>query len=206
MQILTCFAVNVKAVTYKLDVSEDDSFEWEVKDIDQIKFKKIFGYESKLSKGDDTKRTIKRIDEYSNGWEFSVEVWDFKSDFSENGTILPLYVPNKPSDYDENIFIPTPVNDFLTNAQKDLGSKYEVKGQRIIRTESKYIVEKEYDSKGVLITEKYTDKNDRVIIEIVGKFGTIPSANVELILGFIALAVIAIIIVKIRAKKILISD
>jgi hypothetical protein len=196
----------VKAVTYKLDVSEDDSFEWEVKDIDQIKFKKIFGYESKLSKGDDTKRTIKRIDEYSNGWEFSVEVWDFKSDFSENGTILPLYVPNKPSDYDENIFIPTPVNDFLTNAQKDLGSKYEVKGQRIIRTESKYIVEKEYDSKGVLITEKYTDKNDRVIIEIVGKFGTIPSANVELILGFIALAVIAIIIVKIRAKKILISN
>jgi hypothetical protein len=93
----------------------------------------------------------------------------------------------------------------LTNAKEDLGSEYEVRGQRIIRTEAEYVVEKEYDSRGVLITEKYSD-DDRIILEIAGKFGVIPSANVELILGFIALAVVAIIIVKIRAKKILISD
>jgi len=203
---LTCFAVDVNAVTYDIDVDEDDSFEWEVKEIDPIKFEKIFGYEPKLAKGDDTKRTIKRIDEISTGWKFTVEVWDFKSDFGENGTISYLDVPDSPGEYDENIFIPTPVNDFLTNAKEDLGSEYEVRGQRIIRTESEYVVEKEYDSRGVLVSEKYTATNERIILEIVGKFGVVPSANVELILGFIALAVIAIIIVKIRAKKILISD
>lgn len=203
---LTCFAVDVNAVTYDIDVDEDDSFEWEVKEIDPVKFEKIFGYEPKLSKGDDTKRTIKRIDESTIGWKFTVEVWDFKSDFGENGTISYLDVPDSPSDYDENIFIPTPVNDFLTNAKEDLGSEYEVRGQRIIRTEAEYVVEKEYDSRGVLVSEKYTATNERIILEIVGKFGVVPSANVELILGFIALAVVAIIIVKIRAKKILISD
>ena len=204
--MLTCFAVNVNAVTYDIDVDEDDSFEWEVKEIDPVKFEKIFGYEPKLSKGDDTKRTIKRIDVVDLGWKITVEVWDFKTDFNDNGTISYLDVPDSPVDYDENIFIPTPVNDFLTNAKEDLGSEYEVSGQRIIRTESEYIVEKEYDSRGVLITEKYTDKDERIILEIVGKFGVIPSANVELILGFIALAVVAIVIVKFRAKKILISD
>ena len=203
---LTCFAVNVNAVTYDIDVDEDDSFEWEVKEIDPVKFEKIFGYEPKLSKGDDTKRTIKRIDESTIGWKFTVEVWDFKSNFDDNGTISYLDVPDSPGDYDENIFIPTPVNDFLTNAKEDLGSEYEVRGQRIIRTESEYVVEKEYDSRGVLVSEKYTATNERIILEIVGKFGVVPSANVELILGFVALAVVAIIIVKIRAKKILISD
>ena len=207
IHILISFTVNVRAVTYTLDVDEDDTFEWKITEINPHEFEKIFGYEPQLEKGDKAKRTINRVDDTNDGWELTVELWDFKvNKDDDNGTITYLTVPDSPGDYDENLFIPTPVNDFLSEAAEDLPSEYIVEGMKVTRRETDYIVEKEYDSRGVLLSETYINDNEITLIKVEGTFRIIPAANIELLLGLIAFAIGAIIFIKIKTKKILITN
>lgn len=199
-------SVDVGAVTYDLDLDEDDSFTWEVTDLHPHQFEKVFGFEPNFEKDDEIKYTIQRIDEVSDGWDLVLEFWDFKVDKDDNGTIIYEDVPDSPKDYDENIFIPTPVNDFLSAAGDSLSSKYSVDGATVERTETDYTMTKEYDQRGVLVSEEYVDDDGIVLVRIEGEFRVIPSGNIELVLGFIALAITGIIIVLIKKNKFLIKN
>ena len=197
-------SVDVKAQKYEFELDEDDSFTWEVTELNPHQFEKVFGFEPNFEKNDETKKTIKRIDDTEDGWMLTLEFWDFKIDKDDNGTIVYEDVPDSPGDYDENIFIPTPVNDFLANT--DLGSEYTVTGDTVERIESDYTMTKKYDSRGVLVLEEYVDDDGIVLVKVEGTFRVIPSGNIELVLGFIALAITGIIIVLIKKKKFLIKN
>ena len=192
---------NVKAVTYGLDIDEDDSFEWEVTDLNPHQFEKVFDFKPSFEKGDKAKRTIERIDDTADGWTLVVEFWDFKIDRDENGTIIYEAIPDSPGDFDENIFIPTPVNDFLSEAVKDLGSEYSVQGSIVEKLEKDFTMIKEYDARGVLMSEEYVDDDGIVLVKIEGTFRVIPAANVEIILSVMAFAIAGIIFVIVKNKK-----
>lgn len=199
-------SVNAKAATYELDLDEDDSFTWEVTELNPHQFEKVFGFEPNFEKDDDIKYTIQRIDVDTDGWKLVLEFWDFKIDKDDNGTIIYEDVPDSPGDYDENIFIPTPVNDFLADAGEKLSSKYTVDGATVERKETDYTMTKEYDQRGVLLSEEYIDDDGIVLVRVEGLFRVIPSGNIEAILGFIALAITGIIIVLIKKNKLLIKN
>lgn len=199
-------SVDVKAATYEFELDEDDSFTWEVTELNPHQFEKVFGFEPNFEKNDEIKKTIKRIDDTEGGWSLTIEFWDFKIDKDDNGTIVYEDVPDSPGDYDENIFIPTPVNDFLAAAGEKLSSKYSMDGATVERIEKDYTMTKEYDQRGVLISEEYIDDDEIVLVKVEGSFRVIPSGNIELVLGFIALAITGIIIVLIKKKKFLIKN
>ena len=192
-------SADAKAQAYDFELDEDDSFTWEVTEVNPHQFEKVFGFEPNFEKNDETKQTIQRIDEVDEGWSLTIEFWDFKIDKDDNGTIVYETVPDNPDDYDENIFIPTPVNDFLANT--DLGSQYTVTGDTVERVESDFTMTKKYDSRGVMVLEEYVDDDGIVLVRVEGTFRIIPSGSVEMTLGFIALAIIAIIIVIIKKNK-----
>lgn len=199
-------SVDSKAATYEFELDEDDSFTWEVTELNLHQFEKVFGFEPNFEKNDEIKYTIQRIDDTDDGWSLTLEFWDFKIDKDDNGTIIYETVPDSPGDYDENIFIPTPVNDFLDAAGERLSSKYSVDGASVERVEKDYTMTKEYDQRGILISEEYVDDDGIVLVQVEGVFRIIPSGNIELILGFIALAITGIIIVLIKKNKFLIKN
>ena len=191
----------MKAATYELDIDEDDSFEWEVTELSPHQFEKVFDFKPSFEIGDKAKRTIERIDDTSDGWNLGIIFWDFKIDRDKNGSQIYESVPESPGDYDEHIFIPTPVNDFLSEAAEDLGSEYNVQGSTIERLEKDYTMIKEYDARGVLFSEEYIDDDGIVLVKIEGKFRVIPAANVEIILSAMVLAIAGIIFIIVKNKK-----
>ena len=199
VNIFLFLSLNVKAA-YDLDVDEDDTFEWEVTEVNNHQFEKVFNFKPNFEEGDRCKRTIERIDDTAEGWTLVIEFWDWKIEQSDNGSIVYVDVPDSAGDYDEDLFIPTPVNDYLSNAAEDLGSEYTVRGNTVERIEKDYRMVKEYDGKGVLVLEEYTDDDGIVLVRVEGLFRIIPGANIEVILGVLALAIIGIIIVMVKRK------
>jgi len=199
VNIFLFLSLNVKAA-YTLDIDEDDAYEWEVTEVNNHQFEKIFDFTPNFEEGDRCKRIIERIDDTDEGWSLSIEFWDWKIDRDKNGSIIYIDVPDSPGDYDEDLFIPTPVNDFLSNAAEDLGSEYTVRGNTLERTEKDYQMTKEYDGKGVLVYEEYIDNDGIVLVRVEGLFRIIPAANIELIIGVIVSAVAGIIIVMLKRK------
>ena len=205
MNIITmCMSIKVSAQeTYEFKLSEDDSFIWEVKELNVHNFEKVFGFEPAFEKGDKTRRTIRDIDKKSFGWSLSVEFWDYKDDFDEDGAMIYEEVYDNPAEYKDNIFIPTPVNDYLAEADDDLPSKYIVEGAKVTQRESEYTIVREYDTRGFLALEEYTDDDGIVLIRAEATFRTIPMSNY--FIGFIVLAIVCIIFVMIKKKKFLIK-
>lgn len=205
MNIITvCMRVNVSAqAEYTFDLDEDDSFVWEVKELNIYAFEKTFGFEPAFEKGDKTRRTIRDIDEDPDGWSLSVEFWDYKDGFDEDGTIITEEVYDDPADYKDNIFIPTPVNDYLEELP-DHDSSYVVQGASVDKRETKYTATREYDQRGVLVLEEYVDDDGILLVRVEGTFRIIPMGNY--FIGFIALGVISIIFVMIKKKKFMIQE
>ena len=61
-----------------------------------------------------------------------------------------------------------------------------------------YLWEKEYDTRGVLLTETVYDEFDNVIVRLEGTFQIIPFGNYYI--GFTIMGIVAIIIISIRRK------
>ena len=80
-------SVDARAVTYEFDLDEDDSFTWEITELNPHQFEKVFGFEPNFEKNDEIKYTIQRIDDTGDGWSLTIEFWDFKIDKDDNGTI-----------------------------------------------------------------------------------------------------------------------
>lgn len=203
--IAICISTNVNAqANYDFRLEEDDTYVWEVKELNKHEFEKTFGFEPAFEVEEKTRRVIQDVEDTDNGWLITAEVWDYGEDWDEDGEILDEEVFDDPADYDDNIFLPTPVDQYLDDAQEDLPSEYLIEGLRVTKRETDYNIIREYDSNGVLVVEMYENKDGIVIVRVEGTFRVIPLGNFYL--GFIALAVAAIVILMIKKKKIVIRE
>ena len=189
-------SIKVHAQTvYSLNINEDDSFTWEITELNIHNFEKVFGFEPVFEKGDQIRKTIRNIIDSASGWTIVTEDWDYGSDFSQKGVIKYNSVSKDPKEYKDNIFIPTPLNDYLA-AAKEISSAYLVQGSTMIKRTQEYRMEKEYDYRGVLVSEAYYDDDNILMIRVEGKFRIIPLGNY--FIGYMAVAIFGVLIV---AKK-----
>ena len=184
---------------YDFNLDEDDSFVWECTELNKYEFKRVFGFEPAFEKGEKTRRVIQDVEDNADGWFVTVEFWDYQKDWDEDGAIIYEQVYDSPSKYEDNIFLPTPVNEYLTEASEDLPSNYVVEGHRVIIRETDYNRILEYDTRGVLLSELYENKEGIVLVKVESTLRVIPMGN--FFIGFIILALVSIIVVMIKKKK-----
>ena len=189
---------------YELEIEEDDTFDWEVTELNKYEFDRVFGFEPAFEKGDKTRRTIEDVEDTDFGWFVTVEFWDYQKDFDEDGAIIYEEVYDSPGDYEANIFLPTPVNEYLEEASEDLPSEYLVEGQRVTIRETDYNRIIEYDARGIMISETFENKEGIILVKVESTLRIIPMGN--FFIGFTVLAVISLIIIMIKKKKFLIKE
>lgn len=182
--------------SYELDINEDDEFIWEVTELNAHNFKKVFGFDPAFEEGDQQKIVIKKIFEAGNGWTLTLEKWDWKSNWEANGTISSNFVSSDPNEYDDNLFIPVPVTDYLGEA--DLASEYIIEGSKVTKRAQDYNLEMEYDSRGIKLSEAYIDDDGIIMVKVEGQW-TIPLG--EYFILFIGISIIAVIFIIIKNKK-----
>ena len=203
----TSVTIDTRAQSYAFNFNEDDEFVWEIKELDLHNFKKVFGFEPNYEQGDQLKKKIRSIINFDISWSLTVEAWDYSASFEGNGTIEYYTVHRDVSFFDEDLFVPTPVADYLAAVDQSgkLGSEYSITGYELTKRAkgvdgSRYTMHKIYDSRGIVSTEKYTDddQGDRVIIEVVGTF-SVPYGETYLV--FMGLGITAVVIVMIKRKS-----
>ena len=205
------FTIETRAQSYDFSFNEDDEFVWEVVELDLHNFKKIFGFEPIFEEGDQIKKRIRSILDFDTSWSLTIEAWDYDSSFEGNGSIEYYTVNRDAALYDEDLFIPTPVADYLIEVDRlitqkiILDSSYSATASTLIKHDkgvdgSRYTMTKIYDSRGILAVERYTDDDagDRVIVEISGSF-MIPIG--ETFLVFMGLSITAVVVVMIKRKS-----
>jgi hypothetical protein len=189
---------------YELEIEEGDTYDWEVTEINKYEFDRVFGYEPAFENGDKTRRTIENIEDTEFGWFITVEFWDYQQDWDEDGAIIYEEVYDTPGDYEANIFLPTPVNEYLDEASKDLPSNYLVEGQRVTIRETDYNRILQYDDRGILLSETFENKDGIILVKVESTLRVIPMGNY--FIGFTVLAIISIIILMIKQKKFTIKE
>lgn len=193
--------MNSRAAIYEFKPKEDDSWVWEVTDLNLANFKNTFGFEPNFEEGDQRKITIRKILETSYGWSLTLEEWYFGASLTRNGTIGYATVYSTPAEYADQIFIPAPAGEYLLEAYETLPSEYIVNGLRVTYRAQDYTMIKEYDSNGVLVLESYLDDNGLVCITVEGTFRNIPMGVFEPIM-FMAFSITGLIFIIIVRKRI----
>ena len=189
---------------YTLEIEEGDTYDWEVTELNKFEFDRVFGFEPAFEKGDKTRRTIENIEDTTFGWLITVEFWDFQQNWDEDGAIVYEEIYDSPGDFEANIFLPTPVNEYLQKASEDLPSNYLVEGQRVTIRETDYNRILEYDARGILLSETFENKNGIILVKVESTLRVIPMRNY--FIGFTVLAIISIIILMIKQKKFTIKE
>jgi len=199
--------INVSAQAYTLNLSENEEFIWQITELDLHIFKKVFGFEPDFEVGNQIKKLIRSIISTPNTYSLTVEEWDYGSNFNGNGTLAYYSVQKDPKNFNEEIFIPVPVADYLSEVDRlgILGSEYTLSGTTLKKRDkgvdgTRYTMTKIYDSRGILATEMYTDddKDNRVIVRVDGTF-IIPLGNTFFV--FTGFSIIAVIFILIKKKQ-----
>jgi hypothetical protein len=200
------FSLNTKAQgdEYRVGFTEGTELIWEVSDLDLMKFKDTFGFEPNFEIGDQNRIIIREIDDSPDLWLITIEFWDYKTDWGLSGRRLTLYMGKDASAYEDYLFSLYPVEEFLDEAIESLPTDYYRIGLSIYKqgkssTGLDYTWQKEYDTRGILITETVYDDFDQIIVRLEGTFRFIPLGM--FFIGFTILAIIAIIVVSIRKKN-----
>jgi hypothetical protein len=207
-----CFNLNVKAQddeNFYMQLDEGDEFVWEVVELNEYYFKKTFGSEPNFEIGDKIRIVITELIEREIQWRITVERWDYKENWGERGDVIGYTVYRNPDLFVDNIFIPSPTDDYLQKAMEVLDDNiYDVSGNSITkRVKSEigvdYRWKKQFDLKGFMIREAiYTYELDIVIAMIEGGHRIIPFGFY--FIGFIIFALLALVIISFKKKKIFI--
>ncbi len=177
---------------------------WEVAELNLMDFKEIFGFEPNFEIGDQNRIIIRDIYEITLDWVIEIEFWDYKTDWGLSGESLTLSMKKGPLYYSDYLFSLSPVEEYLEEAIATLPSEYYRIGLSIFKqgksdTGLDYLWKKEYDTRGILLTETFYDGFDQVIVRLEGIFGFIPFGIT--FIGFTLLAITAIIIVIVKKKS-----
>ncbi|MFX0060099.1 MAG: hypothetical protein ACFE85_15365 [Candidatus Hodarchaeota archaeon] len=208
-----CFNLNVKAQEeedeYFLQLKEGDELVWKVTELNEYYFKLTFGDEPNFKIGDQIKIVITDIYEARLQWTINTEEWDYNADWGERGIIRDYEIFKDPTLYEDYIFILAPVDDYLQEAYTNLDTNlYDVSGNSIIKKVKSdvnvdYRWEKQFDFRGLLSRETVYDfDRDIIIVRVEGGMRTIPMGFY--FIGFIILALSALIIISLKQNKILI--
>jgi hypothetical protein len=105
--------------------------------------------------------------------------------------------------YEDYLFSLYPVEDYLDAIIEELPTAYYRVGLSLFKqgksnTGLDYTWEKEYDTRGILLTETVYDEFDNIIVRLEGTFGFIPFGFY--FIGFTILAIVAIIVILMRRK------
>lgn len=202
-----CLNFNVKAQgpEYGLGFNEGTELVWEVTQLDLSSFREVFGFDPNFELEDQIRMVIREITESSRNWIIDVEFWDYKTDWGLSGETSNINIGKSPEDWDDKIFCPTPVEDYLEQVKKTLSSEYYRIGYSIFKqgrsdTGKDYVWEKEFDTRGILAIETHYDEFDQVIVRLEGTFRIIPFGTS--FIGFSFVAIIAIIFISLKKKKI----
>ena len=203
----SCLNFNVKAevVEHSLGFNEGTELVWEVTRLDLSRFREVFGFDPNFELEDQIRMVIREIHDSARSWIIDVEFWDYKTDWGLSGELIPIYIGVYPSDYDDYLFCLTPIDDYLDKVRDNLPSEYYINGYSIFKqarsdTGKDYLWEKEFDTRGILAIETHYDEFDQVIIRMEGTFRIIPFGTS--FIGFSIVAVIAIIFISLKKKKI----
>lgn len=202
----SCFNLNTKAQEeeYSIGFTEGTELIWEVTDLNLMKFREIFGFEPNFEIGDQNRIIIREIYSVTLDWVIEIEFWDYKSDWGLSGKAITLGMKFGPEYYDDYLFSLFPVEQYLDEAIASLPSEYYRIGLSLFKqgksdTGLDYLWEKEYDTRGILLTETFYDEIDQIIVRLEGTFRFIPFGTT--FIGFTILAIIAIIVVSVRKKS-----
>ncbi len=203
----TCLNLNTKAQDYGYSVSFNEGTEliWEITELDLTRFREIFGFDPNFELGDQNRMIIREISEATISYVIRIEFWDYKTDWGLSGKDITLHIFKNPELYEESIFCLTPLEDYLTEVVGFLPSEYYRDGfsifkQAVSDTGKDYLWEKEYDTRGILAVETYSDESDQVIIKLEGTFRIIPFGTH--FIGFSIVAIVAIIFISLKKKLI----
>lgn len=203
----SCFNLNTKAQEddYSIGFTEGTELIWEVAELDLMSFNEIFGFEPNFELGDQNRIIIREINELTNHWVIDIEFWDYKTDWGLSGKTLRLDMLKNPGSYSDYLFSLTPVEEYLEEAVSVLPSEYYRTELSLFKqgksdTGLDYLWKKEYDTRGILLTETFFDEHDQVIVRLEGTFRFIPFGTI--FIGFTLLAITAIIIVMMKKKSI----
>ena len=203
--VSSCFSLIGKAVPqHDFGVTEGTELIWEITELDVESFRTIFGFDPNFELGDQIRMIIRQIDDDGVSYIIEVEFWDYKTDWGLSGEMYPIYINKYPEHYDDFLFALRPVEDYLEQVIESLSSEYYRTGLSIFKqgksdTGMDYIWEKEFDPRGVLTVETYYDEFDQIVVRSEGTFRIIPFGIT--FIGFTILAIIAIIGVSVRKKK-----
>jgi len=203
----SCLNFNVKAevAEHSLGFNEGTELVWEVTQLDLSSFREVFGFDPNFELEDQIRMVIREIHDSARSWIIDVEFWDYKTDWGLSGELIPIYIGVYPDDYDDYLFCLTPIDDYLDKVRDNLPSEYYINGYSIFKqarsdTGKEYLWEKEFDTRGILAIETHYDEFDQVIIRMEGTFRIIPFGTS--FIGFSIVAVIAIIFISLKKKKI----
>lgn len=207
-----CLNFNVKAQDpeHSLGFNEGTELVWEITQLDLSSFREVFGFEPNFELGDQIRMVIREIqDATTDIWLIYVEFWDYKTDWTLSGEVIPIYIGKFPENYDDYLFCPTPIDDYLDKVVDTLSSEYYKEGlsickQAVSDTGKDYLWEKEFDTRGILAVETHKDEFNQVIVRLEGTFRIIPFGTY--FIGFSIMAIFAIIFITLKKKKIRITS
>lgn len=185
----------------------NDEFVWEIKELNKDKFEYTFNTEPNFEIGDQVKIVIREVTNIEGiRWSIVVEFWDYGTDWIINGEIQYLSIYRLPQAYDDYLFVPTPVDDYLEIAVDSFSPDYYLKPPLTIGRQARsdlginYRAEKTFDINGILFSETYFDEGDSVIVKLEGTFFLVPLGFS--FIGFMAIAIISIIAIFLKKNKI----
>lgn len=185
----------------------NDEYVWEVKELNKDKFEYTFNAEPNFDVGDQKKIAIREVTDIEGiRWSIVVAFWDFGTDWTIDGEIQYLSIYQSPSHYDDFLFVPTPVDDYLETAV-DISSEYYLVSPSTIGRQARsdtgvnYRVEKSFDINGIITSETYFfDVGDSVIVKMEGTFFIVPLGFS--FIGFMGIGIISIIAIFLKKNKI----
>jgi len=202
----SCFSLITKAQEddYTIGFTEGTELIWEVAELDLMSFREIFGFEPNFELGDQNRIIIREINELTLHWVIKIEFWDYKTDWGLSGKQMDLTMGKDIESYSDYLFSLSPVEEYLEAAVAILPSEYYRMGLSLFKqgrsdTGMDYLWKKEYDTRGILLTETFFDEHDEVIVRLEGTFRLIPFGTI--FIGFTFLAITAIIIVMMKKKS-----
>ncbi len=183
-----------------MKVANNDTFVWEIVELNQTLFREIFEFEPVFKQGDQTKYTLINVLDAGEHWSIQYERWDYEQDWSQKGEEGYIIVFKDPARYEGQIFLPVPTDEFLIDIQANL-TDYSVDSLRLIKRVDDYVMIREYGENGALFSETYTDPQDNVIVKAEQVLSLIPIGNY--FIGIMIISVFSIIIVLIKKKRVL---